>query len=226
MRQQGETIERVSLPTQPRTTQIDYNYSGSGFHLYPERVVYPLSALVEQASYDYRLGVLTSYTDMNGKTTSYVYDALGRVVQVVRPGDDPGYPSLQVDYLFFGTVGQQRVVVYRRTESNQNGELIWEERFFDGLGRLVQVHERWEGDDGLEVRKSTSYDAFGRVKAEWVPYYGAHGQDGGYGMYGYVPPDPDGAHTQTSYDALGRVYNPGWDGGEDALQRLAGGGGG
>jgi RHS repeat-associated protein len=200
-------IVQTITPAQARTTAINYNFSGLGYYLYPEKVTYPLSSLYESATYDYRLGKINSYSDMNGNVTSYYYDVLGRVVRVAKPGDTYDLPTTFVDYNSFGVPGQQRVVVYRREISGQGGPLdgtVWQERFFDGLGRTIQVHQE---DEGQEVRTSTAFDIQGRKTAEWVAYFGTHGEDGGYGAYGYVPPDPNGARTRYTYDPLGRVYD-------------------
>ncbi len=75
------------------------------------------------------------------------------------------------------------------------------------LGRTVQVHRQKEGSGlgATEIRQTTTYDALGRVAKEWVPYEGSHGDEGGYGQYGYVPPAVGLGYTTYQYDALGRT---------------------
>jgi RHS repeat-associated protein len=188
------TIERLEYPDPAKERPIQIAYD-STFHLYPVTVSYP-NGRSESATYDYRLGVLTSYTDMNGDTTQYRYDALSRLTKVWKPGDSENYPTVQVSYSCWGAPTLQHVLVQRRETSGGSGTLD-EERYFDGLGRATQVHQ--EADGRQEVIATTLYDVLGRTTAEVVPYL-APSTDG------YVDP---GNHprTQYTYDPLGRVYN-------------------
>ncbi len=194
------TIDPQSIfpgPSQACTTQITYD---SNLGIYPVTVTYPDPGHhFEQATYDYRLGVLLSYTDANNNTTNYRYDDLGRVVKVWKPGDDGTYPTTQVTYSDWGTPNLQRVLVQQREESSQPGTLD-EEQYFDGLGRKIQVHQ--EATGGQEVVVTTLYDRLGRESAEVVPYLvGA--------TVGYVAPGTKDTNPRTeySYDPLGRLYN-------------------
>jgi RHS repeat-associated protein len=69
---------------QPHVTAITYNSYGC----YPTSVREgEHEALTESYGYDARgLGLLTSYTDMYGRTTSYEHDGLGRIVEETLPG--------------------------------------------------------------------------------------------------------------------------------------------
>lgn len=189
-------------------TTIEYNVQGGDYHLYPERVTYPNSELVEEAKYDYRLGVLLWHTDMNDIVTQYRYDDLGRLVKLWKDGDSESLPTTQVWYENWGQPTQQRVRVQQREVSGAGGTLD-QEQYFDGLGRKTQVHQ--EAGGGQEVIATTLYGPPGQVEAELRPYFHP-------ATLGYVDPgaDPCAAGsgyfcTQYEYDALGRttlVTNP------------------
>jgi|GEM_PF-951197 len=179
-------------PADPVTTTIAYNVSAAGFHLYPERVTYP-NGRSETASYSYTHGLLLTHTDVNGATTTYRYDPLGRVVGVIRP-DDTGYPTTEVEYKSFGQPGAQHVLV-RQRETYQGGTLDTE-RFFDGLGRPIQVHT--EAGGGQEIMATTLHDPLGRTTAEVSPFLTTTSAV-------YVAPLTTWPRTRSAYDALGRT---------------------
>jgi RHS repeat-associated protein len=185
----------------PHVTTIAYD---STYHLYPEQVCNALNHCsgtqyygVDGVAADYGLpGQVKKVTDPNNASTEYRYDAFGRSTHVRAPYD-PGWEWDQVSayaaYTDFGQAGRQRIVA----ASGQGA--VWQERYLDGLGRTIQVHE--SADGGQEVRHSTEYDGLGRAVKEWVPYYGTHGENN----YGYVPPSGSLPKTTIQYDALGRV---------------------
>ena len=45
----------------------------------------------------------------------------------------------------------------------------------------------------------------GQATTAWTPYYGTHGENGGYGTYGYVPAASTLPHIVTQFDALGQT---------------------
>jgi RHS repeat-associated protein len=101
--------------------------------------------------------------------------------------------SERYQYVSDGTPGQQRII------SRQGRNATWQETYYDGMGRTIQVHQK--ADNGQEIRTTQEYDAFGRIIKSWIPYYGTHGEDGGYGTWGYVPADKSLSHTSNSYTA-------------------------
>ncbi len=178
----------------PRTTTIEYDVSEAGFHLYPERVTYP-NGRSETATYSYTHGLLLSHTDANEDTTAYRYDALGRVVGVIRPGDDAAYPTVAVSYQAFGQPGSQHVRVQQR--ESWHGGTIDTERFFDGLGRAIQVHSEAEGSQ--EIIATTLFDPLGQVAAKVSPFLYAGS------AATYLSPPQDQPRTRYAYDPLGRT---------------------
>jgi len=199
--------------TGPRLYTTTMAYDGL-YHLYPLQVCNALGQCRHTDYYglggiaaDYGLpGQVKRTVDPNGAVTEYRYDAFGRLTAVKAP-DDVGWSVQQatryVEYQSMGQVGQQRIVAY----SGRNA--TWQEEYLDGLGRTVQVHQN--AGSGQEIRATTQYDGLGRAVAAWTPYTGTHGENGGYGAYGYVPPAGGLPRTSTEYDGLGRtvrVVNP------------------
>lgn len=54
--------------------------------------------LVFEVAYDVGLATIVRSWDFNLNETAYTYDALGRLTQVVKPGDTPDYPTAEYGY--------------------------------------------------------------------------------------------------------------------------------
>jgi hypothetical protein len=61
-------------------------------HQYPVKVFNALDQ-TEISTFDPVTGELLAHTDMNGQTTRSVYDAFGRVIKLIGPGDSEAYPT-------------------------------------------------------------------------------------------------------------------------------------
>ena len=143
-----------------RTVEYD-----SQFHTYPVRETIHVGDgkenLVVEVDYDDGLGIVTSYIDMNGHETTYGYDAFGRFVWSVRPGDTPEFPTVEYEYRLAepadvaGSSNQGLVnFVETRLLDREPGSAGTAKRdhyfisrdLFDGLGRMLMEKEEFAPD--------------------------------------------------------------------------------
>jgi len=139
--------------TQGHTRQVAYD---GLFYTYPVQETIALgngsADLVFQAAYDQGLGTMTSSLDFNQNQTSYGYDVFGRLIQVIKPGDTPDYPTSQYGYFLAVPFGAAGLVNYVETLQldktpgsagpNQRDYYLISRAFTDGLGRtLMSKHE-------------------------------------------------------------------------------------
>jgi RHS repeat-associated protein len=116
-----------------------------------------LSAL---ASYDARFGTLLAYTAYNGQVSSYGYDALGRLVSIVFPGDSAERPTERYSYQLGAPVS--RVTSDARIWSGRD-DVEHREQVYDGLGRARATFIN--DDDGRIVLEGIGFfDARGSVR--------------------------------------------------------------
>jgi RHS repeat-associated protein len=151
------------------------------------------TAFTASAIYDYNSGLPRSFTDANGKTTTYQFnDSLDRLTGITPPA---GGGSISYDYgdnagnLFVHTLSDLDVVngSTRRMESYQN---------FDGLGRSTRSFT-YDGTAGTPwIVADAHYDGASRVVQVSNPYRVAS-------VSSSVP--ACGTCTTTGYDILGRV---------------------
>ena len=163
--------------------------------LYHTYVLTSTNALTQTSTtaYDYALGVATSETGLNGVTTSGEYDAFGRLVKVIRPGDSSGSPSVALSYFDNATP------FYTAATQKIDGSTSFTVRkYYDGLGRLVQTQQVGAvvGGTARDVRTDSYFDAYGRVIQQSMPYDTAQGT--GFSRTG-------SSFTYTAYDVLGRT---------------------
>ncbi len=163
------------------------------YHTYPVAHT-DAAGQTSTVNYNYRLGVPIAETGINGvaSLTTAEYDEFGRILRVYKPGDSS--PSFQVSYhdtYPFWTEAQQLIT----------GSTYYKVRkFYDGMGRLIQtqkVNVEVDGVAGKDIIVNATYDAYGRVKTQSVPYAVPTGS-------GYRAPDPGQPKTTTNYDILGR----------------------
>ncbi|MEU4119145.1 hypothetical protein AB0F71_32210, partial [Kitasatospora sp. NPDC028055] len=117
-----------------------------------------------------RAMALTS-TDVNGRTTSRSYDALGRLKAVWLPGRDTGAgANYTYDYAVNGTDSPSTVT----TRALRPGGIDYgmSTQIVDGLARAVQT----QTDPAISAYKGrivadTFYDSQGRVNRSYQPYY-------------------------------------------------------
>jgi RHS repeat-associated protein/uncharacterized repeat protein (TIGR01451 family) len=149
--------------------------------VFPTEVTYPAVGGI-QTTYDPWWGYLTSETDLNGHTTTYDYDAFGRLDLVTGPAGriDPFYDH--------GSDGLTITITYGEGDAMHT---TWEE--YNGLGQLVRTRSQ---DEGGEVAVDYVYDRFGRQVRTSLPYDVSAGAS---------------LWTETVYDELGRakeIINP------------------
>ena len=113
-------------------------------------------------NYNNMTGLPTSETDINGLTTSYQYDALGRAIRVTRPDGT----AVNTSYAWNATAAFGDAVWYvRTTEDGRPETRTW----FDVLGREVHSYVAGLGYDDVV------YDSLGRVaRTTSVPYASAN----------------------------------------------------
>lgn len=176
------------------------------YHTYLLQTANPLNQ-VTILTYDYLLGVPLTETGPNGAATliQAEYDSFGRVIKVIRPGDSSQAPSVAISYQEssppFGTVFQQKIDATTSRAVR---------KYYDGLGRLIQQQQAGAAladdacssdadvlPDTCDIVTDTSYDAYGQVVRQSVPYAVTLGS-------GYRTPDLSQPATQTTYDPLGR----------------------
>lgn len=175
------------------------------FRALPKKITPPSPGngvhLIEQANYDYRMGLMTSVTDPNGQTTSAYYDTFGRMTKLVKPGDSESSPSALMQYY-----DNERPFKYLyQPKDHTGGRPIL--KFYDGMGQEIQAKS--ESVDGLQhVVVDKQYDGLGKVIKQSTPRYvnNAASGDGQFWGYQAVSTDPlVMLWTTTEYDAAGRT---------------------
>jgi RHS repeat-associated protein len=137
-------------------------------------------------AHDARWGAKTSETDPNGQTTSYSYDAFGRLTRLTGPLDSGStYGSVSHSYLDWGSPSAQRVITYQ-TEQHGTANARWSEQFFDGLGRGYL--SRSEGPAGQTIQSEKTFDSRGLTATQSAPHFATE----------------SAVSAQFTYDAVGR----------------------
>ena len=147
----------------------------------------------ESAVVDNR-GLITAVTDQNSFTTSYGYDAIGRLNQVTYPAD-PGI-SWNPTTLTFESVGSSEYALaaghWRQTIATGNARTV---NYFDALWR-PRLSRTFDTLDATNTLSQTlrRFDADGRTTFESYPSRAA-----------ISSVDQSLPGTQSTYDALGRT---------------------
>ncbi|WP_224351705.1 RHS repeat-associated core domain-containing protein [Streptomyces olivaceus] len=145
-------------------------------------------------------GQPTGQTDMNGKRTDLVYDALGRLTAVWmpdRPKASDFSPSIRYTYAI-----RKDGPSYVRTEKlERTGTTYGDEyQLYDGLLRPRQLQT--EGPDGGRLIADTVYDGSGRVVKVNDTYYAENAP----ATTLFQPDNVDiNGQTVTEYDGAGRT---------------------
>ena len=158
---------------------------------------------VSSSTWDYRLGVETSRTDVAGQTMSYIHDGFGRLVEVRSPYDEAGsLPA--VSYLYQTSSAPWYVVTRNKVLYDpDDAQMLNTVTYVDGLGRLLQTAkqgERWQDGSrqtGWTLGGAVAYDAKGRTVAEGQPVFA--GGDAIPGLASMMRP------TLKGYDSLDRM---------------------
>ncbi len=187
------------------SARVTYSYYDSTYNTYLVEVRNPIYHATNFPAtfftYDYDKAVPLTITDPNDQDTSATYDAFGRILTVVRPGDTSGSPTVSISYTDsypFKTVATQKIT------SSVNMSV---EKYYDGLGRLLQSQVAnatvlcGSSEATCDIIANTYYDSAGRPWAQPIPYAAAPAS--GFQSRNATP---DAPYTQTLYDAAGRAW--------------------
>jgi RHS repeat-associated protein len=155
-----------------------WTYSATTQYALPDSITRgstPGTQLTTGATYNAPNGSVATSTDENGKSTSYVYDSMGRILSVTRPDTtqvtytyDDAHNAVSVSSPIQGTSARQ-------TKSN-----------YDGLGRTVKQTVLDASNTSYSIVE-TQFDSFGRAYKVSNP----HNSTAQY-------------WTESRFDALGR----------------------
>ena len=120
---------------------------------------------------DYRVSKLRRIVDPNGHASENVYDAVGRIAAVIKPGDSAAQPSLVFEYWAPGHALPSFVRTSLREEAGQQGTFD-STVYYDGWGRSLQTRVEAEGGQ-FTVSGARNYNVRGGVLDRFVPYFAA-----------------------------------------------------
>ncbi|MCB0078940.1 MAG: RHS repeat protein, partial [Anaerolineales bacterium] len=176
---ENEGLDNQAPSGTPRTvtTIFDGNY-----HSYPVSVQGPLLPATT-LDYNWTLGLPISETVTVGSgvtaTTTGDYDPFGRLIEIRRPGDESGAPTVGIAY-FDSYPGSYGVPFMINIQQKLNGsQLPHIRRFYNGLGELIQEQQArsllatgfkdvvvdsrvqpFEGGAGTEQLQSVPYEIY------------------------------------------------------------------
>lgn len=154
-------------------------------------------------SYNSCTGTVAGVTDPNGKTTSVIYDAIGRVTAV-------SYPDSGWEHDSYVDTAPNSVLT---TKTQSPDPDVSAQVVFDGYSRKSQS-QLLTDPNGVDYT-DTTYDAVGRVASTSNPYRSA--SDPTYGItYNYydalnrktIQTEPDGSKLQWCYDGTQDPLHP------------------
>lgn len=185
------------------------NSHPNGYHTYLTWMANPLGQATAFL-YDYGLGVATAMDGPNANDTVEArYDEFGRMTKIWFPseGDSESNPTQKFDYFDTGTLENSYFYTEATQKIDDTGRQISIQKYYDGLGRLLQTHaldvEIAEAAGACEGFCDTvvfyQYDDAGRPLKQSIPFGYAEAKT-------YVSAEPSGlVGTVTTYDVLGRV---------------------
>ncbi len=170
--------------------QIDYDAEG----IYP---VATRNALNQETQllYDPIAEYPTSMRDPNGSVVITRFDALGRTVAQICPGDTKEFPSVTLEYLDttlpLGVISRSRVIA-------GEAETITQASYYDGEGRLLQQRTQVPGGK-ISVVPTPGYNARGYEQTRPIPFLSEGGLE--------FSAEGDGSlgALEFQYDAMSRV---------------------
>ncbi len=177
-----------------RTTTIAYD---SYYSTYALSSINALNQTT-QTAYDYTKGVPTSVTDANNVTTTATYDAFGRTLKVIAPGDSDASPTLALTY--YDTRIPFQVNLNQKV--NSSGAAIRLAYFYSGLGQLIQKQGIGAVVNGSQVNTvtDTKFDSLGRQVKVTVPYTSTYNASPSF-----ISQTFSQAYTLNQYDTYGRL---------------------
>lgn len=139
-----------------------------------------------------------STTDLNGQTTNYTYDALGRMTSETLPGETSGDQTKQWVYTNWcsGTAAQSPCEEIDEIDRLDSNSTVTIRAFYDGEGRLIET--RAPGPVGQDVVTFAEYDTAGRQIFKSNPYF-VTAYTGTPGAAAYSIPDSTQPGTTTNY---------------------------
>ena len=139
---------------------------------------------------------LQQTTASDGTTTSYTYDALGRLKTVT---DD--CQNIVTTYTYHFTTGStdknytEVKVDFPKPSSNSALDIVETRTYLDGLGRPIQTVAKKQGPSATQdIIAAQEYDKYGRVYRTYEPY--AADNNGG----AYKAPSTSWGYTQTTFE--------------------------
>ncbi len=151
----------------------------------------------ENFVYDARFGELTETIDVNGQKYLKVYDAFGRILQVILPGDSVELPTKQFEYRPYESSHKLERVRLDVRETSGASDVLTTYSFVDGLGRKIQSRVETERSNRQSVLDEIRFDNRGFVQYQYVPYFADTAQE-------YAPVLETTPKTSLVYDTLGR----------------------
>ncbi len=151
-------------------------------------------------------GQVASRTDVNGHTTTYTYDAFGRLATVTLPSEQ-GTGRATVSYEYRPTAAGYGYGIARHFDAYRP-DTIDTVAFIDGTGRVVQTKQDVTVFTGTttpaaevqQVSGAVEFDALGRAVREWYPTTAPKNLE-----TTYVTATSPEAPTVTEYDVRDRT---------------------
>ena len=186
----GNLVENVDARGYSTYTQYD------AIGTYPIVVRNHLGHEVE-TTYHPTLGLPVSVSNANGNTTSFEYDAIGRLKKEIRPGDSSQSPTSEFTYYINDQGKNSALAVYTKTKISQ-GNYLESYDFYNALGAKFETQSLLPG--GTVLTSYSETDSLGRVPKAHIPFEGdTFGQAMGMAPSG-TP------YTLSEYDDIGRTF--------------------
>ncbi len=166
-------------------------FSFDATHTFVEKETVPLEAggeLTWQSRHELGTGNTLWTLSPNGEKAEAVYDSVGRVTAIVKPGASQEKPSVRFAYELASPTG-----VLRTTTALGGGKTSMQLNVFDGLGRKLRTAQQLGGR--FLISGLTEYTQKGAVEKKWQGFWGASPE---------AAPPADTLTERYRYEPMGR----------------------